>query len=155
MNWAGPWFAPAGGMQSTIRVNAVTGQIIAAAIEVHRHLGAGLMESSYAPCLHRELAERQLRFVTQHAVPLVYKGVVLDPAYRVDLVVEQLVIVELKCVERLLSVHSAQVLTYLRLTECPVGLLINFNVPRLKDGIKRLLNPRRTICPGAEIDIPT
>ena len=140
-------------MQSTHRLNAVTGQIVAAAIEVHRYLGPGLLESSYASCLQRELEERRIRFVTQHPVPLVYKGTILDPAYRVDLVIEQTVIVELKCIERLLSVHDAQVLTYLRLTGCPVGLLINFNVPKLKDGIRRLLNPRRTMYPGAEIDI--
>jgi GxxExxY protein len=86
---------------------------------------------------------------------LFYKRATLDPEYRVDLVVEGTVIVELKCIERVLSVHDAQVLTYLRLTGCPVGLLINFNVPRFKDGVRRLLNPRRTICPGAEIDIPS
>jgi GxxExxY protein len=140
-------------MQARSRLNDVTGQIIAAAIEVHRHLGPGLLESSYASCLQRELAERRVGYATQQPVPLVYKGATLEPAYRVDFVVEGEVIVELKCIDRLLSIHDAQVLTYLRLTGCPVGLLINFNVPRLKDGIKRLLNPRRLSYPGADVDI--
>ena len=140
-------------MQEQPRLNEITGQIIAAAIEVHRHLGPGLLESAYASCLQRELAERHIRFATQQPVPLVYKGAILEPAYRVDLVVEGTVIVELKCMERLLAIHDAQVLTYLRLTGCPVGLLINFNVPRLKDGIKRLLNPRRTVYLGQDVDI--
>jgi GxxExxY protein len=140
-------------MRPAHSLNAITGRIVASAIEVHRHLGPGLLESSYASCLHRELAERRIRYVMQQPVPLVYKGTVLEPAYRVDLVVEQMVIVELKCIERLLSVHDAQVLTYLRLTGCPVGLLINFNVPKLKDGIRRLLNPHRTVYLGAEIDV--
>jgi GxxExxY protein len=106
------------------------------------------------PCLYRELRDHGLSFVAQQPVSLLYKGDVLEQSYRVDLVVEQLVVVELKCNERLLPVHDAQLLTYLRLTGCPIGLLINFNVPKLKDGIRRLLNPQRTICPGAEIDIP-
>ena len=124
------------------RFNAITSEIIGAAIEVHRTVGPGLLESTYAPCMHFELRARRLRFATQQAVPIVYKSVRLDTSYRVDLIVEDLVVVELKSVDRLLSVHEAQVLTYLGLTGCPAGLLINFNVPKLIDGVKRLLNPR-------------
>jgi GxxExxY protein len=119
--------------------NAVTDEIIGAAIEVHRHLGPGLLESTYLPCLQFELAVRKLRWITQLAVPVVYKGMTLDARYRIDLVVEDLVVVELKSVDRLPPVHAAQVLTYLRLTNCPAGLLINFNAAKLSDGLKRLI----------------
>jgi GxxExxY protein len=124
---------------ATGRFNSITSEIIGAAIEVHRTLGAGLLESTYAPCMHFELTARRLRYATQQPVPIVYKNVRLDASYRVDLIVEDLVVVELKSVDRLLSVHEAQVLTYLGLTGCPAGLLINFNVPKLVDGVKRLL----------------
>jgi GxxExxY protein len=120
--------------------NDVTRQILSAAIEVHRTLGPGLLESTYMPCLQFELAARNLRFVTQRSVPIVYKGMRLDAGYRIDLVVEDVVVVELKTVAALLPVHRAQVLTYLSLTGCPAGLLINFNVPRLMDGVKRVIN---------------
>jgi GxxExxY protein len=122
--------------------NHITQQILAGAIEAHRALGPGLLESIYAPCLQYELRARELRFITQRAVPIVYKGMTLDGCYRVDLIVEDCVVVELKSAAALVPVHQAQVLTYLGLTDCPVGLLINFNVPRLMDGVKRLLNPR-------------
>jgi GxxExxY protein len=122
--------------------NAITHQVLSAAIEVHRTLGPGLLESTYMPCLQFELAARKLRFVTQRAVPVVYKGMRLDAGYRIDLIVEDLVVVELKTVAALLPVHQAQVLTYLSLTGCPAGLLINFNVPKLMDGVKRVINRR-------------
>ena len=122
--------------------NDVTSEIIGAAIEVHRNLGPGLLESTYMPCLEYEMAVRRLQYVKQRLVPVVYKTLALDVSYRIDLLVENLVIVELKSVEHLLPVHSSQVLTYLHLTGTPAGLLINFNVPRLTDGIKRLLNTR-------------
>ena len=122
--------------------NALTGQILSAAIEVHRTLGPGLLESTYIPCLQFELTARNLRFVTQRSVPIVYKAMRLDAGYRLDLIVEDAVVVEVKSVATLLAVHQAQVVTYLRLTGCPAGLLINFNVPRLMDGVKRLLHPR-------------
>ena len=122
--------------------NHITSEIIGAAIEVHRTLGPGLLESTYMPCLQFELSERKLRFVAGRSVPIVYKGTALDAMYRIDLLVEDLVVVELKSVERLLPVHQAQVLTYLGLTGCPAGLLINFNVPKLIDGVKRLINAR-------------
>ncbi len=122
--------------------NGITAHIIGSAIEVHRTLGPGLLESTYMPCLQFELTARQLRFVTQRTVPIVYKGMALNTTYRIDLLVEDLVVVEVKSVDRLLPVHQAQVLTYLGLTDCPAGLLINFNVPKLIDGVKRLINPR-------------
>jgi GxxExxY protein len=122
--------------------NQVTSEIIGAAIEVHRVLGPGLLESTYMPCLEHELGIRKLRFVTGRGVPIVYKGMALHTAYRIDLMVEDLVVVELKSVERVLPVHDAQLLTYLRLTGCPAGLRINFNVPKLIDGVKRMINTR-------------
>ena len=118
--------------------NAITGQIIGAAIEVHRILGPGLLESTYMPCLQFELAERKLRFVAQRAVPIVYKEMPLNSVYRIDLVVEDLVVVEIKSVEHLMPVHQAQVLTYLTLVGCPAGLLINFNVPKSIDGVDKV-----------------
>ena len=129
--------------------NALTGQILSAAIEVHRTLGPGLLESTYIPCLQFELTARNLRFVTQRSVPIVYKAMRLDAGYRLDLIVEDAVVVEVKSVATLLAVHQAQVVTYLRLTGCPAGLLINFNVPRLMDGVKRLLHPR----PASSVDL--
>lgn len=123
--------------------NVVTGQIIGAAIEVHRILGPGLLESSCMTCLQFELAAGKLRFVAERAVPILYKGMELDAKYRIDLLVEDLVVVEVKSVECLLPVHQAQVLTYMTLTGCPAGLLINFNAPKLIDGVKRVITPRR------------
>lgn len=121
--------------------NAVTREIIGSAIEVHRILGPGLLESTYMPCLQYELAARRVRYVAQRVIPITYKGIALDTSYRIDLIVEDLVVVEIKSVERLLPVYQAQLLTYLALTGCPAGLLINFNVPKLVDGVKRVLNP--------------
>ena len=120
--------------------NAVTSQVIGAAIEVHRVLGPGLLESAYIPCLQHELGVRKLRFVAQRQLPIVYKSVVLDTSYRLDFVVEDLVVVEVKSVAVLLPVHEAQLLTYLRLSNQPAGLLINFNVAKLVTGVKRLIN---------------
>jgi len=122
-------------------LNHLTGMILAAAIEVHRVLGPGLLESIYVECLEHELTSRGLRFVRQLTVPITYKGTRLGSSYRLDLIVEDKVIVEVKSVEALAPIHKAQVLTYLRLTGMPAGLLINFNVPRLMDGVKRLINP--------------
>lgn len=135
--------------RATVRVDPsefsdITRQILAGAIEVHRALGPGLLESIYTPCLHYELTVRKLRFVAQRPIPIVYKGMSLEACYRIDLIVEDTVVVEVKSVATLLPVHQAQLLTYMQLTECPVGLLINFNVARLMDGVKRLINPRAT-----------
>ncbi|MGH2566845.1 MAG: GxxExxY protein [Bacteroidota bacterium] len=120
--------------------NELTGKIIGAAIEVHRILGPGLLESSYEEPFCYELSELGLHFERQLALPVLYKRVKLDCGYRLDVVVEKSVIVELKSVESLLPIHQAQLLTYLRLSGLSVGLLINFNVAVLKDGIKRLVN---------------
>jgi GxxExxY protein len=124
--------------------NDITRRILGAAIEVHRTLGPGLLESIYLQCLKRELTERRQRFVEEHVVPVVYKGTTLNAHYRADLIVEDLVVVEVKAVVALLPIFHAQTLTYLHLTECPAGLIINFNVPRLMDGVKRVINPRAT-----------
>ena len=121
--------------------NPITREIIGAAIEVHRALGPGLLESAYTRSLQFELAARTLRFSTQVVIPMAYKGVDLGTSYRVDLIVEDRVVIEVKAVEIVLPVHKAQVLTYLRLTACPLGLLINFNVAKLLDGVYRLVNP--------------
>lgn len=118
--------------------NTLSKQIIGAAIEVHRQLGPGLLESAYEECLAYELSLRQVPFERQKPVPVVYKQVHLDCGFRLDLLVGSLVVVELKAVDALTSVHEAQVLTYLKLTGCKLGLLLNFNVPVMRDGIKRL-----------------
>jgi len=115
----------------------LTEKIIGAAIEVHRALGPGLLESAYQACMARELTLRCLPFEKEKPLPVVYKDVRLDCGYRLDFFVAQKVILELKAVETLLPVHEAQLLTYLKLTGCRVGLLINFNVPVLIDGIRR------------------
>ena len=121
--------------------NETTREIIGAAIEVHRSLGPGLLESAYIESLKFELAERKLRFVAQLPIPMVYKRVKLESSYRVDIIVEDRVVVEVKAVATVLPVHTAQVLTYLRLTACPLGLLINFNEALLVDGVHRVVNP--------------
>jgi GxxExxY protein len=116
---------------------ALTGEIISAALEVHREVGPGLLESAYRACLCRELAIRRLDFQTEVPLPLDYKGIHLDCGYRMDLVVGSKVAVELKSVDKLLPIHQSQLLTYLRLSGIRVGLLINFNVRMLRDGIVR------------------
>jgi GxxExxY protein len=114
-----------------------TSPIIGAAIEVHRNLGPGLLESAYEECLCHELQLRGLDFKRQVPLPLLYKGLRLDCGYKIDLIVRDEVILELKAIEKLLPIHEAQLLTYLRLTGRRVGLLINFNVPLLTQGIVR------------------
>ena len=118
--------------------DALTEQIIGAAIEVHRTLGPGLLESAYEECLCVELGLRDVRFKSQVALPVSYKGHDIDAGYRLDLVVSDEVVVELKSVDRLAPLHEAQLLTYMRLGGYQTGLLLNFNVPILKDGIKRM-----------------
>ena len=117
----------------------LTAAIIGAAIEVHRHLGPGLLESAYEECLCRELELRRIAFERQKPLPLEYKGARLDCGYRIDLLVEGRVVVEVKAVGAPAPIHEAQVLTYLKLAQAKVGLLINFNVPVLKAGLKRLV----------------
>lgn len=114
-----------------------TGPVVEAAIEVHRHLGPGLLESVYEECLCHELHLKGLPFQRQVRVPVLYKGVSLDCDYQIDLVIRNEVIVELKSIEKILPVHEAQLLTYMKLTGKTVGLLINFNVPVLRQGIVR------------------
>jgi GxxExxY protein len=113
--------------------------IIGAAIEVHRQLGPGLLESAYEECLAYELSQRHIPFERQKPIPVLYKEVRLDCGFKLDLLVNDLVIVELKAVDKLAPIHEAQTLTYLKLTGCKLGLLLNFNVVRLRDGIKRLV----------------
>lgn len=122
--------------------NQITSKVIAAAIEVHRHLGAGLIESAYQKCLLHELRANGVKVESRVCVPLRYKGIELGCSYWLDLLVESKVIVELKTVEQLAWIHEAQCLTYLRLTGLEVGLVINFNVPVLKQGIRRVLNTK-------------
>ncbi len=117
--------------------NSLTGAIIGAAIEVHKLLGPGLLESTYEECLVREFDLRGIHYERQKAVPVVYKDVKLECGYRIDLMVEGQVVVELKCVDNLAKIHEAIVLTYLRLSGCRIGLLINFHVLTLKEGIRR------------------
>ncbi len=121
-------------------LNRITDAIIGAAIRVHRALGPGLLESAYEACLAYELSEAGFPVETQKPLPVVYRGVRLDCGYRLDLLVEGAVVVELKSVEKLLPIHDAQMLSYLKLSGCRVGLLINFNVMMLKSGIRRLVN---------------
>ena len=120
--------------RSKLLHEALTEQIIGAAIEVHRALGPGLVESAYEECLCHELHLRGITFRRQVPLPVEYKGVSLDCAYRLDLIVQDEIILELKCIERVLPVHEAQLLTYLKLTGKRVGLIINFNVPALVRG---------------------
>jgi GxxExxY protein len=121
--------------------NDVTHDIIGCSIKIHKALGPGLLESAYAPCLALELAESGHAVELRKPVPLVYRSVTLDVCDWLDMMVDGRVIVELKSVDALAPIHEAQMLTYLRLTRCPVGLLINFNVQVLKDGIRRIINP--------------
>ena len=120
--------------------NKLTETIIGCAISVHKGLGPGLLESAYEECLCYELSTAGIHFERQVPVPLIYKGINLDCGYRLDLVVEDLVILELKTVERFAPIHEAQLLSYLKLCDKRLGLLINFHVPVLKDGVKRVVN---------------
>ena len=121
-------------------LNNITETIIGAAMAVHRELGPGLLESTYEVCLAYELVKRGSAIERQKELPVKYRGVKLDCGYRIDLFVEEKVIVELKAVQSLEPIHTAQLLSYLKLSGCRVGLLINFNVKVLKDGIRRLIN---------------
>jgi len=133
-------------------LNRLTSSVLDAAIRIHRALGPGLLENAYLACLVYELTEAKLRIERQRAVPLVYKGVTVDCAYRADLVVEGCVLIEVKAQESLAPIHSRQLQTYLRLGKYPVGLLLNFGAPTMKDGIKRIVNgfPDEERAEGAE-----
>ena len=122
------------------QLNRISGIILDSAIEVHRNLGPGLLESVYEVCLCKELQLRNLKYLRQVPLPVNYKGSLLDAEYKIDILVGNEIIVELKAVEVLLPVHEAQLLTYLKLADKKLGLLINFNVPKLVDGFKRMIN---------------
>lgn len=121
-------------------INELSSKVIGAAIEVHKHLGPGLLESAYEECLARELSLRELSFERQQALPIEYKGAKLDCGYRLDMVVEDRMILELKACAQLEPIHEAQLLTYLKLSGLKLGLLLNFNVPIMKEGIVRIVN---------------
>jgi len=134
------------------KLNELSGKVIGACVEIHRELGPGLLENPYGECLAYELSKTGLRFERQQSLPVCYKEVQLDCGYRLDFVIEGLLIVELKAVTELQPIHEAQLLTYLKLGGKSLGLLVNFNVPTLKQGVKRVacgdlfkegLNPRR------------
>ena len=127
-------------LRAAERANALSKVDIGACIEVHRQLGPGLLESAYEICLCRELQSLSIPFERQKLLPVRYKGELVDAGYRLDLVVDNCLLVELKSVEQLLPIHDAQVLTYLKLSEIKLGLLINFNVVMLKQGVKRVVN---------------
>ena len=119
--------------------NLISEKIIGCAISVHKLLGPGLLESAYQECLYYELKQIGLSVEKQKALPLIYKEVKLDAGYRLDLVIENKVIIEIKSVEAINDIHIAQVITYLKISACKLGLLLNFNVLKMKDGIKRLV----------------
>jgi len=123
-----------------IKGNQLTNEIIGSAIEVHRNLGPGLLESTYEECMAFELQGRSLVVKRQHEIPVLYKGRKLEQNYRIDLLVNNQVIVELKSVNKIEPIHNAQLLTYLKLSKKKYGLLLNFNVPVMRQGIKRILN---------------
>jgi len=122
------------------RLNRLSAEIVDAAIKVHTVLGPGLLESAYEACLSYELGKRGMHVATQVALPVVYERVRIDAGYRIDLLVEDAIILELKSVEKLMPIHEAQLLSYLKLSRKRLGLLINFNAIRLRDGIKRMVN---------------
>ena len=119
--------------------NEISGAIVDAAMKVHSALGPGLLESAYAACLRHELIKRGLKMISEVPVPVVYDGIKLDAGYKLDLLVEDTVVVELKAIEDLAPIHQAQIISYLKLTGKPIGLLINFHTLHLKDGIKRFV----------------
>jgi GxxExxY protein len=123
-----------------LEINQITGSIVDAAMKVHTALGPGLLESVYEKCLKHELTKRGFKVESQLWVPVLYDGIEIEGGYKIDLLVEAKVIVELRVVEQLLDIHKAQLLSYLKLANKPVGLLINFNVVHLRDGIRRLVN---------------
>lgn len=120
-------------------INILTNKVLGLAFEVHTQLGAGLLESTYESCLFYELKENNINVERQKKLPIIYKGIQLDTDYRIDLLIDNQLIIELKSVETLQSVHSAQLLTYMKLSNLKYGLLLNFNVSHLKQGIKRFI----------------
>jgi len=127
-------------MNKEEKLNKITETIIGVAINIHRALGPGLLESAYEACMVYDLIKAGLKVEQQKPLPIVYRGVKLECGYRLDLMIANEVIVEIKSVEKLLPIHQAQLMSYLKLSDCKVGLLINFNVKVLKNGIKRVVN---------------
>ncbi|HET6841406.1 MAG TPA: GxxExxY protein [Candidatus Angelobacter sp.] len=123
-----------------MELNDITGHIISAAMKVHTAMGPGLLESVYQTCLQHEIEKSGLNVHREVAIPVTYDGLKLDAKFRIDMLVEDLVIVELKCADALLPIHKAQILTYLRLADKPTGLLLNFKVVHMRQGINRILN---------------
>jgi GxxExxY protein len=134
--------------------DALSTRVIGLAIEVHRYLGPGLLESAYEACLCHEFQEQGIGFARQVALPVSYKGHRLDCGYRIDIIVESRLLLEIKSVERLLPLHEAQLLTYIRLANLPSGLLMNFNTAVLKDGLRRMTNSPITPLPLASPRLP-
>ena len=136
-----------------MELNEISSRLLGAALKVHTGIGPGVLESVYQTCMHHELKKAALRVDAQVAVPVQYDGLQLESGYRIDLLVEDVVIVELKCVDALLPIHKAQLLTYLKLANKPHGLLLNFNVVHMREGIKRILNnrykPRKSSAAGS------
>jgi GxxExxY protein len=124
-----------------MEINELSGCIIGLAVEVHKQVGPGLLESVYHKCLEYELINNGLSVESEVALPVTYKALRFQNAYKIDLVVESMIVIELKAVEKVLPVHGAQLLSYLKLSKYELGLLINFNVPRLTSGVKRIINP--------------
>lgn len=122
------------------KLNSISSAVLDASIEVHKHLGPGLLESVYEICLIKELSKRNIKAERQLILPIIYKEEVVDKTFCIDILVEEEVIIELKTVEKILPIHKAQIMTYLKLSDKRLGLLINFNVPLLKDGFERVLN---------------
>jgi len=132
-----------------MELNDISGQIIAAALKVHTVIGPGLLESVYQNCVYHELKKRGLQSEIEVPLPVIYEDLRVESKFRLDLIVENRIIVEFKCVDVLLPIHKVQLLTYLRLANLPLGLLLNFNVIHMKDGIKRVLNNRYQRALGA------
>jgi len=127
-------------MDQEERLNKITETIIGVAINIHRALGTGLLESAYEACMVYDLIQVGMKVEQQKPLPVVYRGVKLECGYRLDLMIENEVVVEIKSIDKLLPIHKAQLMSYLKLADCKVGLLINFNVELLKDGIQRVVN---------------
>lgn len=132
-----------------MELNQISGAIIAAAMKVHTALGPGLLESAYRRCLQHELTQQGFTVTSEVWIPLRYDTLLIEDAYRADLIVDDMVVVELKSVEQILQIHKAQVISYLKLSGKPLGLLLNFNVLHMRDGISRLMNTREAAAHGS------
>jgi GxxExxY protein len=121
-------------------IETIASKIVAAASKVHTVLGPGLLESAYQKCLEYELKNDGMQVVCEAALPITYEKIVIDAGYRIDMIVEESILIENKTVEKILPIHEAQLLTYLKIKNCKIGFLLNWNVPRMKDGIKRMVN---------------